>query len=397
MKKKTIISSLILLGCVVSMHAQVVKSTQGSNGAGGPITPPSGTVGLYVGSGTPSIGANATLTNLNVGIGTNTPSETLEVNGSMRANSIKASSFTTTGLIQGGSISSAGSIQGTSITSTGLLQAGSISSTGDFTANKVFFTNSQPNGSVYADFKDRNKKCSVINAGTLKDLSDNSRVFWFLDFPQSNLDPKSKSVFGIDDRSNKTRFSFWGEEGGATTLNVFNKRQEVLMRVFEDGNDAVFMDLPKTNSRVVIGAYGDYLPGHKFVVTGSAKIEGNILTDSNVGIGTANFADGSDTYRLSVKGKIRAEEVRVYTTWADYVFMKDYKLPNLREVETYIKENGHLKNVPSAEEVTEKGLQLGDMAKIQQEKIEELTLYLIQQNKEIEELKVQVKALLNKK
>lgn len=62
-----------------------------------------------------------------------------------------------------------------------------------------------------------------------------------------------------------------------------------------------------------------------------------------------------------------------------------------------IKENGHLQNVPSGKEITEKGLALGEMAKIQQEKIEELTLYLIQQNKEIEELKVQLKYLLEGK
>lgn len=107
---------------------------------------------------------------------------------------------------------------------------------------------------------------------------------------------------------------------------------------------------------------------------------------------------------MSVKGKIRAEEIKVYNTWADYVFNKDYKLSSLKEVETYIEANGHLQNVPSAKEVTENGLKLGEMTKIQQEKIEELTLYIIEQNKinekqnqEIEELKNQVKALLEKK
>lgn len=117
----------------------------------------------------------------------------------------------------------------------------------------------------------------------------------------------------------------------------------------------------------------------------------------NIGIGTSNFADGATTYGLSVKGKIRAEEVKVYNTWADYVFSSSYKLASLKEVENYIIKNGHLKNVPSAKEITEKGLELGEMAKIQQEKIEELTLYLIEQNKEIEELKSQVRLLLAKK
>lgn len=142
---------------------------------------------------------------------------------------------------------------------------------------------------------------------------------------------------------------------------------------------------------------------HKFVVKGSSLIQGNILTDSNIGIGTYNFTDGLETYRLSVKGKIRAEEVKVYNTWADYVFSKDYNLPSLEEVENHIKEKGHLINVPSAKEVAENGLELGNIAKIQQEKIEELTLYIIEQNKinekqnqEIEELKILVRQLLKK-
>ena len=130
-------------------------------------------------------------------------------------------------------------------------------------------------------------------------------------------------------------------------------------------------------------------------------IQGEILTDANIGIGTYNFTDGSETYRLSVKGKIRAEEVKVYNTWADYVFNKDYDLPSLQDVENHIKENGHLINVPSAKEVNENGLELGNIAKIQQEKIEELTLYIIEQNKinekqnqDIEELKALVKQLI---
>ncbi|MEO8235447.1 MAG: hypothetical protein ABI549_08540, partial [Flavobacterium sp.] len=89
--------------------------------------------------------------------------------------------------------------------------------------------------------------------------------------------------------------------------------------------------------------------------------------------------------------------VSLNSTWADYVFSKEYKLPTLQEVERQIQEKGHLFNLPSAKEVAENGISLGEMAKIQQEKIEELTLYLIQQNKEIEELKALVKTLVQKK
>lgn len=120
------------------------------------------------------------------------------------------------------------------------------------------------------------------------------------------------------------------------------------------------------------------------------------------------IASGVDVlnYNLFVKGGILTEEVRVSlsSTWADYVFNKDYNLKSLQEVEQFINQNGHLPNVPSAKKIEEEGIELGEMTKIQQEKIEELTLYLIEQNKinekqsrEIEELKKLVTELLNNK
>ena len=102
--------------------------------------------------------------------------------------------------------------------------------------------------------------------------------------------------------------------------------------------------------------------------------------DGNVAIGTSN----PGIYKLAVKGKIRAEEIKVETNWADYVFKEGYDLPTLKEVENHIKEKGHLINIPSAEEVKENGIQLGEMNKLLLEKIEELTLYIIELKKENE-------------
>ena len=116
----------------------------------------------------------------------------------------------------------------------------------------------------------------------------------------------------------------------------------------------------------------------------------------------------ADDYRLFVRGGILAEEVRVrlQSDWADYVFSDDYKLPSLKETEAFINENKHLPNMPSAKQVEEEGIEMGNIIKLQQEKIEELTLYLIQQEKEIqklkeqnsqlEDLKTKVELLLNK-
>ncbi len=113
---------------------------------------------------------------------------------------------------------------------------------------------------------------------------------------------------------------------------------------------------------------------------------------SSLGIGTTD----PGTYKLAVKGKIRAEEIKVETGWADYVFKEDYDLPTLEEVEQHIREKGQLINIPSAKEVEANGIELGEMNKLLLEKIEELTLYAIQQQKEIKELQSQLEKLKNK-
>ncbi|WP_443938790.1 hypothetical protein [Pedobacter sp. MW01-1-1] len=109
--------------------------------------------------------------------------------------------------------------------------------------------------------------------------------------------------------------------------------------------------------------------------------------NGNLGIGTLNPAE-----KLSVNGKIRAREIKVETAnWPDYVFRPEYELPTLAEVEKCIKTNGRLPDMPSAKEVEANGLELGELVKQQQKKIEELTLYLIEQNKRIDMLDKQIK------
>ena len=74
-------------------------------------------------------------------------------------------------------------------------------------------------------------------------------------------------------------------------------------------------------------------------------------------------------------------------TFPDYVFLPGYKLRSLKETEDFIKINGHLPEVPCAEEITEKGADLGEMNKILLKKIEEMTLHLIRLEKEVNALK----------
>ncbi|MBS1508042.1 MAG: hypothetical protein JSS79_15485 [Bacteroidetes bacterium] len=114
-------------------------------------------------------------------------------------------------------------------------------------------------------------------------------------------------------------------------------------------------------------------------------------TGGNVGIGTAT----TGSYRLAVAGKIAAAgEVRVFntgtTSFPDYVFAPDYKLPTLEETEKYVQENHHLPDVPSAAEVEKDGMSLNDMNVILLKKVEELTLHLIEMKKQNEELKLRI-------
>jgi len=115
-----------------------------------------------------------------------------------------------------------------------------------------------------------------------------------------------------------------------------------------------------------------------------------INNDGNVGIGTTN----PGSWKLAVNGKIRAKEVKVETGWADFVFYDDYKLPTLKEVENHIEENGHLKDIPTAQEVEENGISLGEMNAKLLQKIEELTLYAIQQQKAIESQNQEIRGLI---
>lgn len=132
-----------------------------------------------------------------------------------------------------------------------------------------------------------------------------------------------------------------------------------------------------------------YMNNNRTLTNGDVKI-----TPSKVRIGCNDVASSnlSGNQLLQVDGTIICEEVQVQLSqdWADYVFQKNYYLRPLEIVEQFIANNKHLPGVPSAKSIKEDGLTVGEMMKIQMEKIEELTLYIIEQDKRIKKLESQL-------
>ncbi|MFZ1527786.1 MAG: hypothetical protein WAT19_03485 [Ferruginibacter sp.] len=122
------------------------------------------------------------------------------------------------------------------------------------------------------------------------------------------------------------------------------------------------------------------------VPTASFHVGGNVM------IGGGNPATG---YALSINGKLVCEELKVQldAAWPDYVFSDNYKLKPLDELEAFIKTKNHLPNIPPAGDVQANGIMVGDMQKRLLEKVEELTLYVIELHKQNKELEQQVNEL----
>lgn len=122
----------------------------------------------------------------------------------------------------------------------------------------------------------------------------------------------------------------------------------------------------------------------------------NLSQSGNLGIGISQPGE-----RLAVNGNIRAKEIKVETDhWPDYVFKSDYLLQPLIEIKKYINQHGHLPEIPTSATVEKEGINLGEMNRLLLQKIEELTLHLISQDKKVNEMSAELqvirKLLINK-
>ncbi|MGY4538171.1 hypothetical protein ACVW0P_002591 [Mucilaginibacter sp. UYNi724] len=231
--------------------------------------------------------------------------------------------------------------------------------------------------------------------------SGSTQTIYGLDVSASGLGTGPSPVIGINSNtilsrlSGSTttsyfggRFIITGETGASTASNIssYGLYGEVANTTAGGEISNSYGVYGKATTVNTATAYGGY-----FTASGGAtnyavySAAGTNYFNDVVGIGTTTLPIG---YKLAVNGNVIATSVtvKVYNQWPDYVFHKSYNLPPLTEVKEYIDKNHHLPEMPSAAQVEKDGLNLGETNKLLTKKVEELTLYLIEQNKRIEKL-----------
>ena len=187
-----------------------------------------------------------------------------------------------------------------------------------------------------------------------------------------------------------------GKVGIGTTTPVEKLDVNGSIRLMNSGNK-IYWDWPsRTIEQYSSGAGGTMIRFRNSMTQGTGNPDGGFdfadhngksvmrIKDYKVAIGTTDF---TGNHKLRVEGSIGAREIKVEASgWSDFVFEKDYKLRTLDEVEQHINQNGHLPEIPSEAEVKENGINLGEMNAKLLQKIEELTLYMIDMNKRVDQL-----------
>jgi hypothetical protein len=203
-------------------------------------------------------------------------------------------------------------------------------------------------------------------------------------------------LIGVDPVSGRIYFrtgdaSASANDGPLTLTDRLDIEADGKVRINSAGVNSTFTVSKLANTDDVASFKGtDFFSHFAFGVNEDTYIRGGkassnvIIADltNNVGVGTPNPA-----YKLDVCGTMRAKEVRVATGWCDYVFADDYILKPLSEVETFIKENKHLPDVTKGSIIESEGLEVGKTSAQMIKKIEELTLYVIDLQKQVNELK----------
>ena len=235
-------------------------------------------------------------------------------------------------------------------------------------------------------------------------------------------------------RSNSTRSIFFRNNSEVNEAaiksigqNLYLGRGNVFtdLTIDEDGDVGIGGEIVPVSQLQVVGGYEVNYTNHGHLMLGQESLS-NMILDQNeilarnngnaadlfvqhdggnlllcgleggaVGIGITAGSSIPAGSLLAVDGKITCEEVLVKLSqnWPDYVFADDYKLPELSDVKSFIQENKHLPGIPKASEMEKNGQNIGEMQRLMLEKIEELTLYIIELKKENDEIKIELSKL----
>jgi len=259
----------------------------------------------------------------NVGIGTTTPATALDVNGAI-------------------------SIKGMNVNDT---QTISVPTDGTY----VIASGARIKGTYTVTFEAANRVQTVVLLANATQFDYNSSLSILSNtyYNYSAVMSNFRYVFSSDNTVVYLVFSIANRNGGSAVTAHF------------DGTGAY------------VPAWGGTLPASPT----TAGIYPLVINSGNVGIGTANPLN-----KLDVNGTIHSKAVLIdLNGWADYVFKPTYQLPALSDVKAYIDQNQHLPEIPSADEIAKDGLNLGEMNKLLMKKVEELTLYAIENERKDKE------------
>lgn len=191
---------------------------------------------------------------------------------------------------------------------------------------------------------------------------------------------KNNGFIGINQKTPNAQLDISG--GPVWTWNSWTKSIKL-----QNGAAVEFAGTKRTFG---LGTSGDKFYLFNIQPDGNAAAQYFMVADGNTGnvtIGNVSTDYTGNMHKLAVDGSIGARKLKVQQgTWSDFVFQDDYDLPKLSAVEKYIREHKHLEGIPSESEVKKEGIDVGDMNKLLLQKIEELTLHIIELNKRLEKV-----------
>jgi hypothetical protein len=280
----------------------------------------------------------------NVGIGTTAPGNKLDVNGTAAAPNLSANSGYASFYQSGGNAR----------ITVGGLPSGSFAGwiqTSDGAGSALPLSLQPSGGNVGVGTTSPNGKLDVNGAIVLPGSVNNTTARPAVGTSRITGEIAGYSATGLGADDGFLRLS----AGGGTTAGIKS-----------------FIDLSGYSTLT------DMVQNITFGTSGAERMR--INSSGNVGIGTTN----PGTYKLAVNGNVHAKQVNIdMTGWSDYVFKRNYVLPSLTRIKAYIDQNHHLPEIPSEQQIIKDGLNLGEMNKLLVKKVEELTLYMIEQNKQI--------------